>query len=125
MSNLKLKSKSISNAKKELQDLILEILKTHKRSTAKKTGGYTIEARSGNLFREIQPSFRLDNKKLVMEVKMMDYYQFLDAGTSKMKGWFFSEEIMDSKKLEKLTEDLLYDAIDGKILDMISDIQKK
>lgn len=121
---MKLKSKDVAVAKRELQKLIRHILETHKRGTAKVNGGFTVEKRTGNLFREIQPDFKLDNNKLVMEVSMMDYYQYLDAGTSKMRGWFFSEEIMDSKELEKLTEDLLYSTVEGKILDMISNIKK-
>lgn len=124
MSNLKLKAQHISKAKKELKDLIVEILKTHRRSSATKEGKYTLTERSGDLFREIQPEFKLDKNKLVMEVRMMEYYEWLDGGTSKMKGWFFSEEIMDSVKLEKLSEDLLYDMVDGKILDIISNIKK-
>ena len=125
MSNLKLKAKAVSDAKKRLKDLIEKILKTHPRSTPKKDGGKTLTKRSGNLFREIKPEFKITNSKLVMEVRMMDYYQWLDGGTSKMKGWFFSEEIMDSKDLEDLTEKLMFDTVENKIIDMISDINKK
>jgi hypothetical protein len=121
---LKLKQKNISDAKKKLKELILKVLKTHPRSTPTREGKRTITERSGNLFKEIYPDFKIEKDKLVMEVKMMEYFEWLDGGTSKMDGWFFSEEIMDSKELEQISEDLLFDLVEGKILDMISDIKK-
>lgn len=114
-----------NKAKAELIKLIRKILKEHPRDTPKKDGGRTITKRTGNLFREIDPTFKITDKKIVMEVRMMDYYKWLDAGTSKMEGWFFSEEIMDSQKILDITENLIADGVEERLLDMISDINKK
>jgi hypothetical protein len=112
-------------ARDKMINLIRKILKEHPRDTPKKDGGRTITKRTGNLFKEIKPTIKITDKKLIMEVRMMDYYQWLDAGTSKMDGWFFSEEIMDSKELIDITEELMADSLEERLLDMISDINKK
>lgn len=113
-------------ARDKIIHLIRKILKETERDTPKKDGsGRRITKRTGNLFKEVKPEITTtSNGNVVIEVKMMNYYQWLDAGTSKMDGWFFSEEIMDSKELEQISEDLLFDLVEGKILDMISDIKK-
>jgi hypothetical protein len=125
MSKLKIKSKEISNAKRELQKLIENILKTHERSKPTTEGKKTLTKRSGNLFNQIKPSFSLSGDKVVMEVQMMEYYKYLDEGTKHIEPWFFSEEIMDSSKLEDITEKLVIGSIEETLTDMISNIQKK
>lgn len=122
---MKLKSKDISNAKTQLAKLIKRILKTHPRSKAKLNGKHVVEKKSGDLFREIQPQFSIKDGKLIMEVRMMEYYKWLDEGTKNIEGWYFSEEIMDSKDIAKLTENLVQGTILGRIDEMISTIQKK
>jgi hypothetical protein len=120
---LKIKSRKVRD---KLINLIRKILKEHPRDTPKKDGsGYKITKRTGNLFGEIKPTIKITEKKLVMEVRMMDYYQWLDSGTSKMDGWFFSEEIMSSKELRDITEELMAESIEGRLLDMVSEINKK
>lgn len=121
---MKLKSKDISNAKSDLVKLIRKILETHKRSKAKANGKNVVEKKSGNLFREIRPTFSIKDSKLVMQVEMMEYYKYLDEGTKNIEGWFFSEAIMDSKEIDKLTTDLVEGTILGRLDDMISNIKK-
>lgn len=126
MRRVKLKGPKVNKAKRKLRELILEVLKTHERSKpVKRTGRRTITKDTGNLFRNIKPKFSMDGSQLVMEVEMMEYYQWLDAGTEKIEPWFFSEEIMDSQKLIDLGEELLGDTIEETIFDMISSINKK
>lgn len=126
MRRVKLKGPKVNKAKRKLRELILEVLKTHERGKpVKRTGRRTITKDTGNLFKNIKPKFSMDGKELVMEVEMMEYYQWLDAGTKKIEPWFFSEEIMDSQKLIDLSEELLGDTIEETIFDMISSINKK
>lgn len=127
MKKLKINTKEKSDARRDLQKLIQKVLRKTRRTQATVEGKHTLTKRSGDLFgtlQNIQPEFKLDGDKLVMEVSMMEYYKYLDEGTSKMPGWFFSEEIMDSKELENLAEALLYSMVDRQILDMASVIKK-
>ena len=126
MRKLKLKGPQVNRAKKRLRNLILEILKTHPRTKpVKRTGKRTITKDTGNLFKNIKPKFMLDGKSLTMEVSMMEYYQWLDAGTEKIQPWFFTEEIMDSSDLINITEELLGDMVEERLFDMLSSIKKK
>jgi hypothetical protein len=126
MSKLKLKSRNKSIAKRKITKLILNVLKTHRRGTpTKKEGKWTITKRTGELFKNIKPEFKLESNDLTIEVNMMEYYEWLDGGTSKMDGWFFSEEIMDSNEIIKIGEDLIGDTLESSILDMVSNINKK
>lgn len=128
MKKLKINTKEKSDARRDLQKLIQKVLRKTRRTQATVEGKYTLTKRSGDLFgtlQNIQPEFKLDGDKLVMEVSMMEYYKYLDEGTKNIKpGWFFSEEIMDSKELENLAEALLYSMVDRQILDMASVIKK-
>jgi len=56
---------------------------------------------------------------------MMEYYKYLDEGTSRIQPWFFSEEIMNDSQLMKISEDLLGSAVEETIFDMVSKINKK
>ena len=126
MRKIKLKGPGVNKAKRKLRELILDILKTHQRSKpVKRTGKRTITKDTGNLFKNIKPKFLIDGKSLTMEVAMMEYYQWLDAGTEKIEPWFFSEEIMDSQDLADLGEELLGDAIEETLFDMLSSIKKR
>jgi hypothetical protein len=113
-------------ARDKMINLIRKVLKEHPRRKPKKDGsGTRITPRTGNLFKEIKPEIKIGGDKIGIEVRMMDYYQWLDGGTSKMDGWFFSEEIMNSKEIADISEELIGDALDDVILDMISNINKK
>ena len=59
-----------------------------------------------------------------MQVYMMDYYKYLDEGTKTIEPWFFSEAIMDSAEIGKITEDLVLGAVEGQILDIFSKLKK-
>jgi len=124
MAKVKLKAAQVSRAKGQLQKLIRKILEETKRDKPTYKGVRTITKGTGNLFREIQPNFVVKEGRIVMEVYMMDYYQWLDAGTKTIDPWFFSEEIMDSAEITKITEDLVLGAIEGQILDIFSTIKK-
>jgi hypothetical protein len=124
MAKVKLKSSQVSKAKGQLKKLIEDILKNHKRSKKTYKGVNTLTKGTGNLFREIQPNFVVKEGKIVMEVYMMDYYKYLDEGTKTIEPWFFSEEIMDSAEISKITEDLVLGAVEGQILDIFSKLKK-
>jgi len=123
---LKIKNKVKNNATNGLIKIIRKILKKHGRA-GKPTylGKQTLTKQSGNLFREIKPNFKISNNRVVWDVEMMEYYKYLDEGTSRIQPWFFSEEIMNDSQLMKISEDLLGSAVEETIFDMVSKINKK
>lgn len=122
---LKLDSVGKRKAEKKLVLLIEKILKTHQRSKPTYKGVRTITKDTGNLFRNIKPHFILSGNTLNVDIQMMEYYKWLDAGTKDIDPWFFTEELMDSSELLQIMDELVYDGVENKILDMISDIEKK
>ena len=124
MAKVKLKSSQISKAKGQLKKLIEDILKTHKRSKKTYKGVNTLTKGTGNLFQQVQPEFSIKDGKIVMQVYMMDYYKYLDEGTKTIEPWFFSEAIMDSAEISKITENLVLGTVEGQILDMFSKLKK-
>ena len=122
---IKLSSVAKRKAEKELVILIRKVLENHKRSKKTYKGVNTITKDTGNLFRNIKPILTLNNSVLNIDVQMMNYYQWLDAGTKDIEPWFFTEEIMDSPELLEIMDELIFDGVENKLLDMISSIEKK
>ena len=122
---LKLPTRYVNQAKGDLIKLIKKILQTHPRATATYLGKRTLTKHTGNLFKEIQPKFKINDKKVIIEVAMMDYYKFLDEGTKWIKPWYFSEEIMNEADLTKISSDLVAFTVVETLTDMVSKINKK
>ena len=122
---IKVPNKLVNDAKKDLQKLIRKILETHKRSKKTYLGKHTLTKQSGDLFRNIKPNFKLSGGKMIMEVQMMEYYKYLDEGTEHIKPWFFSEEIMNSNDIIKITEDIVELTVEETLFNMVSKFNKK
>lgn len=122
---IKVPNRLVNDAKKDLQKLIRKILETHRRSKKTYLGKHTLTEQSGDLFRKIKPNFKLSGQKIIMEVQMMEYYKYLDEGTEHIEPWFFSEEIMVSDDIIKITEDVVGFTVEQTLFDMVSKFNKK
>lgn len=122
---IKVPNRLVNDAKKDLQKLIRKILETHRRSKKTYLGKHTLTEQSGDLFRNIKPNFKLSGQKIIMEVQMMEYYKYLDEGTKHIEPWFFSEEIMMSDDIIKITEDVVGFTVEQTLFDMVSKFNKK
>lgn len=123
--NIKIKATEKKRAEKRIAELIKRILEKTPRSTATYKGKRTITPNSYDLFNNIKPTITLNNSVLNVDVRMMEYYKYLDAGTVHIKPWFFTEEIMDDPELLDIMNDLVFDSVDERLIDMISNIEKK
>lgn len=124
----RLKGKLEKALGRKLAVLIQKTLRTKTRATPTYLGRHKLTKGTGNLFgslKNIKPQFKMSGgDNLNIEVDMMEYYQWLDAGTEHIEGWFFSEEIMDSRELGDIADELLLIIVDDKILDIQSKIKR-
>jgi hypothetical protein len=91
---------AIRKADKEIKETLQNIIDT-------KIGGTTVGGRkapsrklnkiSGNLRNNIKPIIVVKNNELFIDVEVMEYYKWLDVGSSKIKNpWFLTEELVGS-----------------------------
>lgn len=111
--------KQLNRANREAVKIIQRIIKTKSRSS----DGKRIQKRTGNLLRNIKPIFKVKNNQLVIDVEVMEYYQYLDEGTRRIKPWFLTEEIMEDEEFLEIIEDLATDSLEGAIVDAVSKIK--
>jgi hypothetical protein len=126
---LKYKSADLRKAEKEIVKRVKELVFSTRRDTAKKNGKYVIEKQTGDLERSItgNKNFIKPDKKgnLSIDLKVMEYYVFLDEGTSKMKGWFLTEAIFEDDEVRKAIKELQVKTTKRAILNVLSDIKTK
>ena len=126
---LKYKSADLRKAEKEIVKRVKELVFSTRRNTAKKNGKYVIEKQTGDLERSItgNKNFIKPDKKgnLSIDLKVMEYYVFLDEGTSKMKGWFLTEAIFEDDEVRKAIKELQVKTTKRAILNVLSDIKTK
>jgi hypothetical protein len=125
MTKLNVSAKYMNEAKRKLAKLIKEILENHPRSKSTYLGKKTLTKQTGRLFNRIAPRLKKTGGKFVFEVSMMEYYKYLDDGTEHIQPWFFSEEIIDSKEIAEITEDLIESTIEQTLFNMVSKFNKK
>ena len=126
---LKYKSADLRKLEKEIVKRVKELVFSTRRNTAKKNNKYVIEKQTGDLERSItgNKNFIKPDKKgnLSIDLKVMEYYVFLDEGTSKMKGWFLTEAIFEDDEVRKAIKELQQKTTKRAILNVLSDIKTK
>lgn len=119
----------------ELKRVIIEeveaVIFSTRRSSKKKKGGYEIENESGKLRRSIRKNLTRTNfikqdKKGNLEItlNLVEYYKYLDEGTSKMPGWFTTDKIFDNDRIREKLRELQLKTTKRAILDVISEMNK-
>ena len=112
---------SINKANRKLYALIQRVILTKRRES----DGKVLKVRTGRLKRNIRPLLSIDNdNNLIVDMEVMEYYQYLDEGTRRIKPWFLSEEIMDSEEFEEIVEDLYFEGFQDAIFDAVSKFSK-
>lgn len=91
---------AIKKCDEELKILLELVIKS-------KMGGTTVDGRkgpekrleshTGNLLRNINPVIKVVNGELMIDIQVVDYYRWLDTGSSKIKNpWFLTEEFVNN-----------------------------
>ena len=121
---------AIRKADKEIKKLMQDIIEkkmggttTKKKTTPKRT----LNKVSGNLHRNVKPVIRAkSNGELFIDVEVMEYYQYLDEGTKRIKNpWFLTEELMNKSEFLDAITDLTREGFEETIIEVFSKLPKK
>lgn len=117
---MKIKSSAIRRANKDIKRILVKIIDTKRRSS----DGHTIQKRTGNLRKNIKPLIDIEGSELVVDIQVMEYYQYLDEGTRRIKPWFLTEELFDNEEFQTILQNLVAEGIEGSIVDVVSKFKK-
>jgi hypothetical protein len=97
MSKIKYPPSAIKRCDKEIKDLLRKIIDTKKGGTTKdgrKAPSRKLKRDTGDLRRNIKPIIKVRRGELVIDIEVVEYYQYLDKGTDKIKHpWFLTDEL--------------------------------
>lgn len=114
--------KALREAERDLEKLMLKIIMTA-------TGGKynrTLRKRSGNLRRYREGSLFIEGNKLVVQMRTMYYYLFLDEGTKKIKNpWYLTEKWTTHPKFREIIQRLMNESVKSAVFETVNDIRKK
>lgn len=103
--------KAIDKLNKAVTQEILNIIKTKRGGKRNKPA----EKRTGKL-RQTKALLTFDGKNVEFDLDVIEYYQYLDQGTRRIKkAWFYTDEIINSPKIQKLISEFLLDYFKEKI----------
>ena len=76
---------------------------------------------SGNLLHNINPVIKVVDDKLTIDIEVVEYYQWLDTGSSKIKNpWFLTDEFIKNIKVVESIERLTKAGIEFTIQEMLN-----
>jgi hypothetical protein len=126
--NIRMKIKyppgAIKKCDQELKTLMKLVIES-------KIGGTTINGskgpsrrlimRSGDLLDSVNPVIKVVNDKLIIDIEVVKYYQWLDTGSRNIKNpWFLTQEFEDNIKVIESIERLTKAGIEFTIKDMLN-----
>lgn len=105
---------------KELRKLNNEILKIVKRIIKTKRGGKNNRPAKKITGRLREPkvfvTFNENSMEFEFDLETVEYYQYLDEGTKRIKKpWFYTKEITESKEVLSLFQDFVQSYFNNKI----------
>lgn len=118
--NNKALKKGMKKANKDIFKLVQKVLK----KTPRPSDGKRITRRSGNLFSQIRPILKLQNKTLIIDIEVMEYYLYLDEGTKHIDPWLFTAEILESQEMMRIIEDLTLEGLEEVTIEALNNIKK-
>lgn len=118
--------KDIKQAEKKLKQLMIKVIKNTKggrTKDGKKAQASVLKKISGDLRKNINPIIYVDNNVLKLNMEMMEYYQYLDEGTTKIKyPWFLTKEFTESKEFRTIINELYRKTLEGFVFNMTSNL---
>jgi poly(3-hydroxyalkanoate) synthetase len=129
MSETKIKypPSAVKRADKKLKALLLRIIETKKGGTTtggKKTPSRTLNEDTGELKRSVKNAgniIEIKKGKIFIQIKVVEYYQYLDTGSKKIKNpWFLTEEFTNHKDFKEAIEELVAAGLENEIVEVLS-----
>ena len=110
--------KEIKEANKKLDKLVKKIILNKRR----KFDGHKLQVRTGDLSTNIKSDIKIIDNNIIADVKVVDYFKWLDGGTKRIKPWALSDAIMDDPDFEELLTPIITEQIEGAIFKSIDRI---
>ena len=100
----------LNTANRRIKVIVLKVLRTKRGgSNGKRIGG------TGRLISSVDTFLKLRSGNLEINIDALEYYRYLDLGTDKFEGWFFTEEIVNRTDFKKIVDNLALDIAEKKI----------
>jgi hypothetical protein len=115
--------KAINKAEKEIKDLMKKIIRTKKGGK----GNNAAKRDSGNLQDNIKPILTINKTtgEVEIDIQVMEYYQYLDEGTVRIKKpWFYTGELMSRVEFTDAIADLIAAGFEETTIDILSKLAK-
>lgn len=122
---------ALKRADKKLKALLLHIVDTKKGGTTKdgkKGPSRKLNENSGDLKRSIKKAgniIEVKDGKLFIRIKVIEYFQYIDQGTSKIKHpWFITDEFTSHPDFREAMEELVTAGLQEEVFEIISESNK-
>lgn len=110
----------IKKAENDIDDIITNIIQNKSRSS----DGKKIKSRTGKLIKSIDPLIIINNNTISLNTDVIEYYKYLDKGTNDIEPWFFTEDIMNNKKILDIIKSLYIDAYKRAVSNSVKKLNK-
>lgn len=121
---IKYSQKAINKCNNEIKALMLKIIETKIGGTTKKGKSgpaRVLNSSSGDLKRNIKPVIEVKGDELFINIEMVEYYQYLDEGTKRIKKpWFLTDELMNQSEFLDSIAELTRSGIEETIIEVFS-----
>lgn len=124
MERIKYPPNAIKKCDEELKTLMKLVILSKIGGTTKngsKGPSRRLEMRTGDLLDSVKPVIKVVNDKLIIDIEVIDYYRWLDVGSSRIKNpWFLTEEFQNNIKVVDSIERLTKAGIEFTISEMLN-----
>jgi hypothetical protein len=124
---VKYAKKDLDQVNREVKDLMIKIITTKRGGTTvegSKAASRTLNTNTGNLKRSVKPVVKphpSGDGRLTINIEVIEYYQYLDEGTKRIKyPWFLTEELLNHIDFLKSIENLVAKGMEDAIVKVIS-----
>jgi hypothetical protein len=125
---LEYKGTDLRTADKAIKKLLQKIIETKRGGTTKdgnKASSRTLNKKSGKLYKNIKPIIKVVDDELLIDIKVMEYYQYLDEGTERIKyPWFLTGELIEKAEFLDIIDELYAKGIKNSLIKTLSEITK-
>lgn len=124
----KLSKKAKNDADIAIKKRLQAIIKTKKGGTTtkgEKTTARVLNEDKGKLLNDIQSIIDEKNGVLQLDLKVIEYFQYLDEGTTRIKyPWFLTDDLFKDKEFLDAVGELVAKGFEDYAVDILSELEK-
>lgn len=113
---------AVRKADREIKALMKRIIRTKKGGKDNKAA----KRRTGRLQDNIKPVININQRtgEVEIDIEVMEYYQYLDEGTTRIKNpWFYTEELMKQSEFLDSIAELVAAGYEETTIDILSKLK--